>query len=248
MQHSVDEGADSEGRTTDQAAPVTKRIWDLPTRLFHWGLVLAVLAAVISAKVGGNAMVWHQRAGLAVFVLLAFRLVWGLQGGHWSRFVRFFYGPAALWRYLRGRSRAGDHFDVGHSPLGALSVWALLAWLMVQVGSGLVADDEIATTGPLNAWVSMDVGLAWTSWHRSWGQWGLLALVGLHVAAILAYRLFRKRDLIGPMCHGDKVVSADVPPSADGLRQRLLAVFVLALCLLGVLWLVNLPVASLPAV
>ena len=82
------------------------RVWDLPTRAFHWVLAVAVIAAVITAKIGGDAMVWHMRMRLLVLALLVFRLVWGFVGGHWSRFASFVYGPASVLRYLRGRRAA----------------------------------------------------------------------------------------------------------------------------------------------
>ena len=126
---------------TDSHVPV--RVWDLPTRLFHWVLAACVIGSVVSAKVGGNAMVWHFRLGYAVLALLLFRLLWGVVGGRWSRFSSFICAPSTLLRYLRGQGRPGDHFHVGHSPLGALSVLSLLAVLLVQVGTGLVADDEL---------------------------------------------------------------------------------------------------------
>ncbi len=125
------------------------RIWDLPTRLFHWVLALAVVLLVISAKVGGDAMHLHMRLGYLVFALLLFRLVWGVLGGHWSRFARFVPTPARLRAYLRGSPEASLH--AGHNPLGALSVLAMLAVLSLQVASGLFADDEIAYSGPLTA-------------------------------------------------------------------------------------------------
>ena len=209
---------------------VPKRVWDLPTRLFHWSLVLCVVGAVVSAKLGGNAMVWHMRLGYAVLALLGFRLVWGLLGGRWSRFSSFVYGPAAFWRYLRGRPGLRDHFDVGHNPLGALSVLAMLAWLGLQVGSGLIADDEIATTGPLVRLVSSETSLAWTAHHKSWGQWGLYLLLGLHLAAIAFYGLVKRRALLAAMLSGDKRLPAEVPASRDDARTRALALTVLAAC------------------
>ena len=222
----------------DFSKPV--RIWDLPTRLFHWALVLCVIGSVVTAKLGGNATVWHLRLGYAALALLAFRLSWGVIGGRWSRFSSFVYSPAALWRYLRGRPAAGDHFEVGHSPLGALSVLAMLVWLLVQVGSGLIADDEIATTGPLVRFVSNELSLAWTGYHKGLGQWGLYALVSLHVAAILYYRVGKKRDLITPMLRGDKQVAADVPATRDSRATRLLALALLAACAAAVAGLVKL--------
>ena len=114
------------------------RIWDLPTRLFHWLLAACVIGLVVTAKVGGEAMNWHLRLGYAVFGLLVFRLLWGLVGGHWSRFASFVPTPGRLARYLGGRASAAD--TAGHNPLGALSVLAMLAVLGLQVATGLMAD------------------------------------------------------------------------------------------------------------
>jgi len=205
------------------------RVWDLPTRLFHWGLVLAVTVAVLSAKLGGNAMVWHMRAGICVLVLLIFRLLWGVVGGRWSRFDRFVYGPAACWRYLRNKPQPGDRFDVGHNPLGALSVLAMLAWLLLQAGSGLIADDQIASAGPLVAKVSSATSEVWTAHHTTWGQWGVFALLGLHLLALLFHRWIKKKDLLGPMLSGDQLLAEAVQPARDGWPQRLLALALLAL-------------------
>ncbi|MCU0968790.1 MAG: cytochrome b/b6 domain-containing protein [Rubrivivax sp.] len=208
------------------AAPV--RVWDLPTRLFHWLLAASLVGSVITANIGGNAIVWHARLGYLALALVVFRIVWGFVGGRWSRFASFAYAPGTLWRYLRGGSRPHEHHDVGHSPLGALSVFALLALVAVQVATGLVADDEIAFTGPLNRFVDSATGLAATGWHRGWGKTLLLVFVGLHVAAIVYYRLARGRDLIGPMLGGDKRLPPGTPGSADGAAQRLLALVVAA--------------------
>lgn len=219
---------------------IPTRVWDLPTRLFHWVLALCVVSSIVSAKIGGNAMVWHFRLGYAVFALLAFRLVWGLVGGHWSRFARFIYSPRTVLRYLQGQSRADEHHDVGHSPLGAFSVFALLAVLAIQVATGLFADDEIANTGPLIRFVSGETSLALTAWHKSWGQWLIIGLAVLHVVAIVFYLLARKRNLVRPMLLGDKPLPAGTPASADHWTARGLALVVMALCAAGVAWVVSL--------
>mgnify|MGYP001040948195 FL=1 len=216
------------------------RVWDLPTRLFHWLLALTIAGSVLSAKIGGNAMVWHFRFGYVVFTLLAFRLLWGLVGGRWSRFASFVYTPGTVWRFLRGEQRAGEHLDVGHNPLNSFSVFAMLAVLAAQVGTGLVADDEIANLGPLNRFVSSDTGLAATGWHKQWGEWLVLGLVTLHLAAIFFYLLRRKTNLVRPMVLGDKPLPAGTPASADGLPQRLLALALLAACAGLVTWVVAL--------
>lgn len=216
------------------------RVWDLPTRLFHWLLAACVIASIVSAKIGGNAMVWHFRIGYAILALLAFRLLWGLVGGHWSRFARFIYAPSTLLRYLAGKARADEHLDVGHSPTGALSVFALLAILAAQVVTGLVADDEIASTGPLVRFVSGSTSGLATGWHKGWGQWLIIGLVVLHVVAVVFYLLKKRQNLIAPMLSGDKSLPEDVPVSADGAASRVLATALLAACAGGVAWLVSL--------
>ncbi len=216
------------------------RVWDLPTRAFHWVLAACVVASVASAQIGGNAMVWHFRLGYMVFTLLAFRLLWGMVGGRWSRFSSFLYAPGAVLRYVRGASRRDEHHDVGHSPLGALSVFALLALLAAQVGTGLFADDEISNTGPLISFVSGETSLALTRWHKNYGQWLIISLVVLHIAAIAYYFFRKRRNLWQPMLSGDKQLAPATPASVDGARSRALALLLIALCAAAVAWVVGL--------
>jgi cytochrome b len=223
----------------------TVRVWDLPTRLFHWGLALCVIGLIITGNVGGNAMVWHGRLGYAVLTLLLFRLTWGVVGGYWSRFGNFLYGPASIVAYLRGQSRPEHH--VGHNPLGMFSVLAMLLILLAQVGSGLFADDEIAFTGPLAGLVSGDwVGQA-TSYHKKVGKLILIALVALHLGAIAFYKLVKKQNLVRPMIVGDKAVQTAVPESRDNARTRLLALVLLLLCAAAVYGIVSLGDGVVPA-
>ena len=217
--------------------PTTVRIWDLPTRVFHWTLAASVIASIISAWIGGNAMDWHFRFGFLAFTLLAFRLVWGLVGGHWSRFASFIYAPATTLRYLRGASRADEHHDVGHNPLGAFSVFGLLALLAAQVGTGLFADDEIAATGPFVKFVSESTSHALTRWHRNVGQWAIIALIVLHVGAILYYLLRRHNNLVRAMWTGDKQLATAAPAAVDNWRSRTLALVLLIVCAGLVSWL-----------
>lgn len=222
-------------------APLQRvRVWDLPTRVFHWLLATAVIALVVTAKVGGNAMAWHFRLGYLVLALLVFRLLWGLVGGHWSRFVNFVYGPGSVFAYLRGHAGPDGHFEVGHSPVGALSVFALLAVLAAQVATGLVADDEIANQGPLYRFVSGDTSSTATGWHSGPGQWIIIGLVVLHVLAIVFYRVVKRRNLVGPMLTGDKHLPVGTPASADRLAQRALAAVLLALCAGAAAWVASL--------
>jgi cytochrome b len=210
------------------------RVWDLPTRVFHWLLASLVIFSVVSGHIGGNAIVWHMRSGFAIFTLLAFRLVWGFAGGHWSRFRAFLYAPSTSLRYLRGESLAHEHHNVGHSPLGAGSVFALLGILMLQVATGLIADDEIANTGPLIKYVTSATSSLATKWHKNYGQWIIVGLVALHVGAIAFYWFRRRQNLVAPMWHGDKRLAADVPGAVDDGRSRTIALGVLLVCALGV--------------
>ncbi|HEU5293266.1 MAG TPA: cytochrome b/b6 domain-containing protein [Burkholderiaceae bacterium] len=206
------------------------RVWDLPTRLFHWLLAVAVVSQVITAHIGGAAMAWHFRVGYCVFALLAFRLVWGLVGGHWSRFASFAYGPASMLRYVRGRPLQDDHFHVGHNPLGSASVFAMLVMLAAQVGTGLLADDDTGNVGPLNRYVSNAVGLAATGWHKGPGQVLIITLVVLHIGAIAYYTWRKGHDLVRPMVGGDKRLSAAVPASVDDRLTRVRALAIAVVC------------------
>lgn len=214
------------------------RVWDLPTRLFHWLLVFSVVGLVVTAKIGGNATAWHARLGYTVLALLLFRLVWGFIGGHWSQFRSFLYAPGSLRDYLGGRSHP-DHL-VGHNPLGAGSVFAMLLVLLAQATSGLFTDDEAGFTGPLNRFVSTARGLDLTWYHRNVGQWLVLGLVALHVAAVVFYVRRKRQVLVGPMITGDKVLAHPARSARDDLASRAIAVAVAALCAGLVTWIVAL--------
>lgn len=203
----------------------TIRVWDLPTRLFHWLLALLVVAAFVTGWFGGNLIEWHGRAGIAITGLLAFRLVWGFVGSTYARFADFVPGPAHIWAHIRG-----EWNGLGHNPFGALSVLALLAILIFQVGSGLVSNDDIAFEGPLYALVSKDTSDWLSSLHRL-NFWVIIVLVSLHVLAILFYVHVKKDNLVKPMITGVKeVADPDAKPAQGGGPVA----FILALVVAGV--------------
>lgn len=210
------------------------RVWDLPTRLFHWSLFVCVVALVATAKIGGNAMVWHVRLGHAVLALLLFRLVWGLVGGHWSRFASFLHSPRDALAYLRGQGK--PELEVGHSPTGAASVFALLGALALQVASGLSSDDEIAFAGPLTRFLPGDLVSQATSYHKDWGQWLVIALVVLHIAAVLFYLWGRRQNLVRPMLDGDKQLAWPAAASRDDAASRTFALAIAGACAAFAYW------------
>lgn len=217
------------------------RVWDLPTRIFHWLLVAGIIGLGISGTLGGNVMVWHFRIAYAVLALLLFRIIWGVVGGRWSRFGAFIYSPQSVINYLKGKGKP-EH-SVGHSPVGAGSVFAMLGILLLQVVSGLVSDDEIAFAGPLTRFVSnATVSLA-TNYHANIGKWLLLALVVLHIAAIIFY-LWRKHNLVGAMLHGDKELVLPAPSSRDDTVSRLAALLIFLLCTAVAYWVSTLESAA----
>lgn len=183
-------------------------IWDLPTRLFHWLLVILIGFSWWTAEYHYDDL--HIWSGIAVLSLLIFRILWGIVGSSTARFASFVRGPKAVLGYLQGSWRG-----IGHSPLGALSVVALLVMIGIQVGLGLFASDEDGIMqGPLARLVSIDAG----DWAREWHEElfnVLLALIGLHVAAIVFYRL-RGKKLVGPMITGRGQLEPGVQPMRPG--------------------------------
>ncbi len=197
------------------------RIWDLPLRLFHWLLVVAVIGSFVSVKLGGNAMIWHGRFGYIVLALIFFRLIWGFVGTHHARFAQFIKSPKAIFAYLKNPTETP-----GHSPLGAISVIVLLGLFLSQALAGLFASDDIAFDGPLVKYVASTWVELLTSFHRL-NEWVLMALVAVHVGAILYYKYAKKINLISAMITGDKEWADTAPLVQDDSKVRLKAMALL---------------------
>ena len=187
------------------------RLWDLPTRVFHWSLVVAVLTAFVTGQLGGPWMSVHAKAGLAIIGLVVFRLAWGVVGSTYARFLNFVPTPGKIKAYLQGQWQG-----VGHNPLGALSVLALLGLLAAQSGTGLFANDDIDFSGPLAAWVDSALSNRLTSFHVLLAN-GLIGLMALHLVAIIFYVRFKKDTLVKPMVTGWKEVSSGTSATQGGL-------------------------------
>lgn len=203
------------------------RLWDLPTRLFHWLLVLAVVAAVISGQLGGKLIDLHGKIGLAIVVLIAFRLVWGFAGSTYARFAQFFPTPARIKVYLKGEWRG-----LGHNPLGGLSVFSLIFLLTVQVGTGLFSNDDIAFVGPLSELISKSLSDRLSGIHELVSS-VLIALVVLHVGAVIFHGRVKKDDLVKPMLTGWKEGVAGEPAKGGGLIALIVALAIAGAAVYG---------------
>ncbi len=174
------------------------KVWDLPTRLFHWGLVISVLYSWFSVTVLED-MQQHFYAGYTVLTLLLFRVFWGFVGSSTSRFTDFVRGPKTVWAYLQGRSLQSYS---GHNPLGALSVLAMLLVLLVQAVLGLFSTDDYFY-GPLSGLVGDETRAYLSSLHLSNVNL-IYALLSLHVLAVLFYQFVKKQPLVQAMLNGKK--------------------------------------------
>lgn len=206
------------------------RVWDWPVRLSHWALVLCIAGLYATGEYGWLDMQWHFRFGYAALSIVLFRILWGFVGSEHARFRDFVRGPRALIAYLAEFGKPGERRWLGHNPLGALSVLALLGLVLLQAVSGLFANDEISAFGPLSERISMDASEDWTEWH-TWLQGVLLIFIGLHLVAIAGYRLLKRENLVTPMLTGYKVGEG----RDARWRPLWLAILVYALCLGAVL-------------
>jgi cytochrome b len=180
------------------------RVWDIPTRLFHWLLVALVIFSFITGNIGGTAMRYHEWSGFVILVLIVFRIIWGFTGGQQSRFKVFVKGPAAVIRYASSLLTRDSKRYIGHNPLGGWSIIAMLISLLIQVGTGLFANDDILFEGPLYDLVSRNTSGWLTSIHRL-NRTILLVLVVIHICAVLYYLIAKRDNLITPMIDGTKI-------------------------------------------
>ena len=216
-------------KETAETAPVP--VWDLPVRLCHWSFVVIIPAMWWTAE--NSEMWWHQRLGMVLLTLLVFRILWGFVGSSTARFSDFVRGPGAILAYLRGNR---DKAHLGHNPLGALSVLALLAAMIAQVSMGLFAGDPFdGATGPLRELVGVMTADRLTDWHHAF-VWGIAALIALHLAAITFYAVFKQNDLVSPMLSGVKEAPAQAEPMNPAPVWRALLCLAFAAGLAAWIW------------
>jgi cytochrome b len=207
------------------------RVWDLPTRLFHWALVLLVAAQFATGEFHWLSMQWHYRFGYATLALLLFRVAWGFAGSQTSRFTQFLRGPGNAWRYAKALVAGHPARSVGHNPLGGWSVVAILLLLVAQAATGLFASDGIDTDGPLVDAVD-SATVKWMTRIHHLGENALIAWIVLHLLAVLLHWLLRRDDLVTPMLTGrrgdDGRGSGDPAPPRFASSARAALLFALA--------------------
>lgn len=216
---------------TEQVHQAKLVVWDFPVRLVHWSFVLLLPGLWWTAET--RQMELHFTLGLAMLGLVVFRLIWGFIGSSTARFSNFIAGPLAILRYLKAPAEDAGKAVVGHNPLGALSVVALLGLLGVQVSLGLFAQDTDAVdSGPLNHLVSWDTATAASEAHGIVFN-ALLAVIALHIAAIFFYRVVRKNNLVAPMISGRRAFANGVvqPPLGSWIRAIALGLLAAAIAL-----------------
>lgn len=211
----------------------TQTVWDLPTRLFHWSLLTLIVACWWTSTENGD-MDWHMRCGYAVLALLLFRLVWGVLGSTTARFSNFVTSPRAVIGYIADMRKNAPVPHVGHNPAGGWMVLALLAMVLFISASGLFANDDMMIEGPLAHYVGKRFSDLATALHES-SFYTLLALVTLHLTAIVFYLLVKKENLVLPMLTGIKHLPQGSNAPAPHTQKTWLALLTLG-CTSGAVW------------
>lgn len=200
-------------------------IWDIPTRLFHWLLVLALIAQWLTAEVLDDAIQLHMYIGYFTLGLIIFRISWGFIGPKYARFNDFVSSPRDLIHALKTIRRA-EH-STGHNPLGGLMVIAMLVIILLQAISGLFTSDDILFNGPYANWASKEWQSFWQSLHHQLFDW-ILILVGLHIAAVIVHQLVLKHNIVLPMLTGKKALTSDKQINSSRILLALALVIAVA--------------------
>jgi len=201
----------------------TIRLWDSPTRIFHWLLAILVAVSYFSAEEGE--MEIHEISGIAILVLVIFRIIWGFVGSTSARFSHFVRGPGAVLAYVRALLRRNPPHTAGHNPLGGWVVVAFLLLLVVQGALGLFANDDIFYEAPLAYMISDDTSDSISGLHHELFEF-ILILIGIHVAAVIGYWVVFKENLIRAMITGQKKVEADAAGHPLSFRSPVLAAII----------------------
>ena len=186
------------------------KVWDLPIRLFHWSVVICFAVSWGSVELFDNAMQVHLYAGYAMLTLVLFRVIWGFIGSGTARFSQFITGLRPTMAYASTLLKPRPSYYLGHNPLGGWAVMAMLALLILQAMTGLFANDDLLTSGPLAHWVGKDWSDTISEVHQIAFNF-LLAVIGIHIVAVLFYRFFKHNNLIVTMITGYKSLPNTIP-------------------------------------
>lgn len=227
-------GMGTHGMDSESASKFAVAVWDWPVRLAHWVIVVLVVALITTGKIGNDALVWHIRCGETLLAVVLFRVAWGFAGSGNAHFASFVRGPAAVARYVRSLLRGPHEVHATHNPLGGWMVIALLLAMLVQAGTGLMTQDDIGNEGPLVKVVSDALSESAGYVHRrAW--WVVAALAVVHVAAVLAYLVVLRDNLVRPMFTGEKRLPAGAADPTGATASTGRAVVLLAACA-GIVW------------
>jgi cytochrome b len=218
---------------TERMRPM--KVWDLPVRLFHWAIVVLICCSWGTQEF--NHMEWHVRSGYTILTLLLFRIIWGVIGSDTARFTRFLRSPLAALRHLSQLRRREPDREIGHNPAGGWMVLLMLALLGVQTGTGLFANDDANTEGPLMHLIEKEQS-DWLSHIHYLNFMAIEAVIVLHLLAIVAYAVLKQQNLVRPMVTGTKMMPVDA--KGPRLASPILAAIALAVAAGGVAWIVRL--------
>ena len=218
-------------------------VWDLPVRLFHWCLVISLLAAWYTSDGERNLIDYHLKIGYFILALIIFRLIWGVLGTKYARFYQFIPNRLTLLNYLKGVKKEKDYNSIGHNPLGALMVVLMLTLVLSQAISGLFMNDDVFTTGPYYESANSTVQAFMSSIHHNVFD-VILVISALHIGAAFYYLLVKKSNLIVPMITGYKKTANDKDDEGIKSSKLLLALVVLIVVVIFLYWLLvlNIPV------
>jgi cytochrome b len=209
------------------------RVWDWPVRVVHWAIFALVVTSIATGLIGGNAMEWHLRSGFAILALALFRVLWGFAGSRHARFASFVRGPRAVAAYVHSLFKPPREAHTGHNPLSGWFVLLLLVALLAQAATGLFANDDIATEGPLAKRISDELSDRFT-WFHVRGAWVVVGLACVHIGAALFYLFAYNENLIRPMITGVKQVPRRLGDAAVRRTASIRALALLGVCALAV--------------
>ena len=215
----------------------SQKVWDWTIRVFHWSTVALVAAMWWTAENGK--MQLHLQLGQILVGVFVYRIYWGIFGSYTARFTSFVKGPGAMFSYLKKMFSGPYKPGLGHNPVGALSVIALLIALAVQLTAGLFAIDVNGLdSGPLSRHVDYDTGRWFADLHESTFNF-LLALIILHVVAVTVYLIFFKTNLVRPMITGSRKSPAAEAETAPAVKASAIKVVIGIVISVAVVYLIG---------